>query len=67
MSPLWGRPSLSSSFLSAGCLGCQDLWDGTEELRGSFPEGVRIVIVAKGPEDEDAGAIASLAPPGPPW
>ena len=53
-------------FLSAACLGCRDLWDGTEELRRSIPEGVRIVIVAKGPEQEDAGAIRALAPPGTP-
>jgi hypothetical protein len=51
-------------FLSAACLGCHDLWDGTEELRRSIPEGVRIVIVAKGPDQEDAGAIIALAPPG---
>jgi hypothetical protein len=50
-------------FLSAGCLGCRDLWGGTEELRRSLPEGVRIVIVAKGPEQEDAASIAALAPP----
>jgi hypothetical protein len=53
-------------FLSAACLGCHDLWEGTEELRRSIPEGVRIVIVAKGPEQEDAGAIRALAPPGTP-
>ena len=51
-------------FLSAGCLGCQDLWEGTEELRRNIPEGVGVVIVAKGPDQEDAGAIAALAPPG---
>ncbi len=63
--PIVGRPEPTLLlFLSAGCLGCQDLWDGTDELRGSIPEGVRMVIVAKGPEHEDAGAIASLAPPG---
>jgi hypothetical protein len=51
-------------FLSAACLGCQDLWDGTEELRRCIPDGVRVVIVAKGPEQEDAGAIRALAPAG---
>ena len=51
-------------FLSAGCLGCRDLWDGTEELRRSIPEGIRVVIVSKGPEQEDAGSIAALAPVG---
>jgi hypothetical protein len=51
-------------FLSAGCLGCHDLWDGTNELRRTIPEGIRIVIVSKGPEQEDAGSIAALAPVG---
>jgi hypothetical protein len=51
-------------FLSAACLGCQDLWDGTEELRRSIPEGVRTVIVAKGPDQEDARAVAAVAPLG---
>jgi hypothetical protein len=58
-------------FLSAGCLGCRDLWDGTEELRRSIPDGIRIVIVVKGPgqgglhehEHDDAAALAALAPP----
>jgi hypothetical protein len=51
-------------FLSAACLGCQDLWDGTDELRRSIPECLRIVVVARGPEHEDAGAIRALATPG---
>jgi hypothetical protein len=51
-------------FLSASCLGCLDLWEGTAELRDSLPDDVRVVIVAKGPEDEDALAIAALAPIG---
>ena len=49
-------------FLSAGCLGCRDLWEGTDDLRRFIPEGIRIVIVVKGPEHEDAAAIAALAP-----
>jgi hypothetical protein len=53
-------------FLSADCLGCRDLWDGTEALRRAIPDGVRIVLVAKGPEQEDAGSITALAPPGTP-
>jgi hypothetical protein len=51
-------------FLSADCLGCLDLWAGTAALRAGLPEGLRIVIVAKGPEDEDADAIGALAPAG---
>jgi hypothetical protein len=51
-------------FLSATCLGCRDLWEGTDELRRSIPPGVRITIVTQGPEHEDAGSITDLAPPG---
>jgi hypothetical protein len=53
-------------FLSATCLGCRDLWEGTDELRRSIPAGVRITIVTKGPEHEDAVSITALAPPGTP-
>lgn len=51
-------------FLSAACLGCQDLWEGTDELRRSLPHGVRVVVVTRGPELEDAATIAVLSPPG---
>jgi hypothetical protein len=57
-----GQPLLLL-FLGSDCLGCRDLWDGTDELRRTLPEGLRIVIVTKGPEHEDAGAVAALAPP----
>jgi hypothetical protein len=49
-------------FLSATCMGCLDLWEGTAELGRALPEGVRIVIVTKGPDQVEAGAIAVLAP-----
>ena len=69
-SRLWSNASNAEPvlllFLSADCIGCRDLWDGTEELRRSIPPGVRIVIVAKGPEQEDAESILALAPPGTP-
>jgi hypothetical protein len=48
-------------FLSADCLGCRDLWDGTAALRRDLPPSVRTVIVTRGPEHEDAGTIAALA------
>lgn len=51
-------------FLSSSCLGCRDLWEGTAELTGSLPEGIRLILVTKGPEKEDADAVAALAPPG---
>jgi hypothetical protein len=49
-------------FVSSSCLGCRDLWDGTAALHGLLPEGVRVVLVTKGPELEDAEAIAALGP-----
>jgi hypothetical protein len=49
-------------FLSVLCQGCQDLWGGTAELHQALPEGVRIIIVTRGPDHEDAEAIAALAP-----
>jgi hypothetical protein len=51
-------------FLSAACLGCRDLWGGTAELHRSLPSGVRVVLVTRGPEEEDARVIAALAPAG---
>jgi hypothetical protein len=43
-------------------VGCRDLWDGTAALRRDLPAAVRTVIVTRGPEHEDAEAIAALAP-----
>jgi hypothetical protein len=52
-------------FLKADCLGCHDLWEGMGELRASLGESVRasvrVVVVTRGPLDEDAAAIAGLA------
>ena len=50
-------------FLSADCLGCLDLWEHMGDLRQSVPAEVRLVIVTRGAEAEEAGAIAALAPP----
>ncbi len=49
-------------FVSSSCLGCRDLWEGTAALRTSLPEAVHIFLVTKGPELEDATAIAALDP-----
>ncbi|HVA08683.1 MAG TPA: hypothetical protein VNG12_18265 [Acidimicrobiales bacterium] len=51
-------------FLSTDCLGCRDLWEGMEPLRGSVPSGVRIVVLTRGPEQEDATLVARLVSPG---
>jgi hypothetical protein len=51
-------------FLSTTCLGCQDLWEGTAEIRAGLPDNVDLVLVTRGPEAEDAAAVAVRAPLG---
>jgi len=51
-------------FLSAGCLGCRDLWEGTDALRAGLPSRVRLALVTQGPERQDPAQITALAPPG---
>ncbi len=48
-------------FLSAGCLGCRDLWKGLTELHAGLAGAARLVVVTKDPGQEDPGAIAALA------
>ena len=48
-------------FLSSSCQGCRDLWEGMDELRHAFGPGVRVVVVTRGPEQEDASTVARLA------
>jgi len=48
-------------FLSAGCLGCRDLWEGLTGLHGGLAGAARLVAVTKDPGEEDPGAIAALA------
>lgn len=52
-------------FLSSGCATCATFW---EELRRPLelrvPPGVRLVVVTRGPDEEDPAEIAALAPPG---
>ena len=48
-------------FLSAGCLGCRDLWEGLTELRAALSGVARVAVVTKDPSQEDPGAIAALA------
>jgi hypothetical protein len=47
-------------FLSAGCLGCRDLWEGLGELHAGLGGRCRLAVVTKSPGDEDPGAIATL-------
>jgi hypothetical protein len=48
-------------FLSAGCMGCRDLWEGLGDLQAGLGDGCRLAVLTKGPEDEDPGRIAALA------
>jgi hypothetical protein len=48
-------------FLSAGCLGCRDLWDGLAALRAGLGDAARLAVVTRNPGDEDPQAIAALA------
>ncbi len=48
-------------FLSAGCLGCRDLWEGLAELHAGLAGAARLAVVTKSPGDEQAEAITALA------
>jgi hypothetical protein len=48
-------------FLSAACLGCQDLWEGLGPLQAGLSGAARLAVVTRSPGDEDASAIATLA------
>jgi hypothetical protein len=48
-------------FLSAGCVGCRDLWQGLGELHAGLGSACRLAVVTKSPGDEDPQAIAALA------
>jgi len=53
------------AFLSSTCLTCARFWDDLREPRSiALPEGTRLVLVAKGADEESPSAIADLAPPG---
>ncbi len=52
-------------FLSSTCAGCTPYWNELREDLG-VPDGTRVVVVAREEPDEDADAIAELAPPGVP-
>ena len=47
-------------FLSAGCLGCLDLWEGLAELQAGLGGAAHVAVVTKSPGDEDAAAVEAL-------
>ena len=48
-------------FLSAGCLGCGDLWKALPELQAGLAGAARLVVVTRSPEEESPEAITALA------
>jgi hypothetical protein len=59
-----GAGAVCVLFLSSSCQGCRDLWEGMGALRGALGPDVRVVVATRGPEAEDAAAVARLAASG---
>ena len=50
------------AFLSSGCLTCAGFWDAFRDPdRLGLPEGTRLVVVTRGPDEESESRIAELA------
>lgn len=51
------------AFLSTGCSTCEGFWQVLAQPGATgLPDGVRLVVVAKGPELESESALAAVAP-----
>jgi hypothetical protein len=48
-------------FLSTGCLGCGDLWEGLSEIREGLGQGADLAVVTKGADEEDTAAVAAMS------
>jgi hypothetical protein len=48
-------------FLSSDCLGCLDFWEGAGALSDLLGPGVRVAIMTRDPDKEDAVAVGELA------
>jgi hypothetical protein len=55
-----GRRTLIA-FLSSGCSVCQTFWDELTSGEADVPGGARLVVVAKGPEEESVSRLRQLA------
>lgn len=51
-------------FLSSGCASCGAIWADLDSRRLPIPDGVRTVVVTKGPEAEQVSSVQRLAPRG---
>jgi len=56
-----GSPTTLLAFLSSGCAACGPLWESLDR-DARIPAGARLVIVAKGPEQESMTSLRELAP-----
>lgn len=57
------RQSTLLAFLTTGCSTCAEFWNAFND-GVDLPGGMRLVIVAKGPEEESPATVAELAPAG---
>jgi hypothetical protein len=60
--PVAGRRTLVA-FLSSGCSVCQSFWDQMRSGPLDIPGGARLVVVAKGPQEESTTRLRELAGP----
>lgn len=56
-----GSPTTLLAFLSSGCAACGPLWAALRQ-DARIPGGARLVIVARGPEQESMTSLRELAP-----
>lgn len=57
------RANTVVAFLSTGCLTCQTFWDAfARPDRLGLPDGTRVVVVTKSPEEESESGVRDLAP-----
>jgi hypothetical protein len=53
------------AFLSSSCTTCATFWEAFRDRDAlRLPDGTRLVVVTKSPDEESVSSIASLAPPG---
>ncbi len=52
------------AFLSSGCSTCAGFWEALRGLDLGLPEGIRLLVVTKGPEMEIATEVRAKAPEG---
>jgi hypothetical protein len=58
-----GRAHTLVAFLSTGCLTCQTFWDAFKRPdRLGLPDGTRLIVVTKSPNEESESGVRDLAP-----